>query len=158
MKPKFLSLTLAALLAVSLIGITIYAKESDSNNKKTFYIKNLEKGDLMLWDVCSRCSNTFSVTIRDDDTIYKDIYKDTYKKEVDVLSYGSAHYKGGKNLRIEVEFDDSSVDLKKAQASSAIKNEDNKTIGYIYTYNLEDANDEDYNDAVITLKSWKEHK
>ena len=157
MKTKFLSIMLTSFLAVGLFGNTVYAKETDSNNKKTFYIGSLKKGDLMLWDVCSQCSNTFSVTIRDDDTIYADIDKDTSEKELDILSHDSAFYEGGSNLRIEVEYYGSSVNLKKAHASGAIKNEKKKTIGYIYTYNLEDFDDEAYNDAVITLSSWKKH-
>ena len=161
MKTKFLPLALAAFMALAMFGNTTYAsenrKEKDSPNMETYYIGGLKKGNLMLWDITSQCSNTFSVTIKDDDQTYVEINKNNYVKELNLLSHEAAIYEGGSNLRIEVVFDNENVQIKTANASGSIRNEKGKSIGCIYNYSLEDGNDSDYNDAVISLTSWKKN-
>lgn len=160
MKTKLISGIIAAVMAIVIFGDTAYACEKGSGrtetNKQTYYISGLKKGDMMLWDVCSQCSNTFSVTIKDDNKTYTSIEKDDYVTDLKMLSHESALYEGGKNLRIEVEFTDPNVTIKTANASGAIKNEQKKTIGYLYNYSLEDGTDADYNDASISITSWKQ--
>ncbi len=123
--------------------------------RETYYLSQLEKGDLMMWDVCSQCSNTFSVTIEDDDTVYATIDKDTAKKELDIVGQDSAIYQGGDNLRVVVQYYPLTVEIKTAKNSGTVKNEQGTTIGHLHSFSLEDGDDGDFNDAVITIKSWK---
>ena len=67
MKKNFLSLVVAGVIALSMLAdnTCVYAKEKvqAKKNTETFYLSGLKKGDLILWDICSQCANTFSVTI-----------------------------------------------------------------------------------------------
>lgn len=159
MKKNFLSLVVAGVIALSMLAdnTCVYAKEKvqAKKSKETYYLGGIKKGDLILWDVCSQCANTFSVTIKDDNKTYATIGKDDYITELNILSHESALYDGGRNLRIEVEFDNPSVEIKTAVASGSIKNEKKNTIGHLYNYSLEDGDDADYNDVSISITSWK---
>jgi len=161
MKKNFLSIVVAGVIALSTLAdnTCVYAKEKAKieKNKETYYLCGIRKGDIILWDVCSQCSNTFSVTIKDDNKTYATIDKDDYSTELKILSHESALYDGGRNLRIEVEFGTPSVEIKTAVASGPIKNEKKNTIGHLYNYSLEDGEDADYNDVSISITSWKSH-
>ncbi|MCR4996332.1 MAG: hypothetical protein K6A61_03430 [Butyrivibrio sp.] len=159
MRTRFLAAVFAVVMAITLFGDNVYAsekgKEKAESNKQTYYLSGLKKGDIIMWDVCSQCANTFSVTIKDDNKTYASIDKEDYVTEVKMLSHESALYEGGRNLRIEVEFTAPDVTIKTATASGAIKNEQKKTIGYLYNYSLEDGTDADYNDVSVSVTSWK---
>ena len=161
MRTRFLATVFAVVMAFTLLGDTAYASEKGKAkaepNKQTYYISGLKAGDIILWDVCSQCANTFSVIIKDDDKIYAKIDKGDEVRELKLLAHDSAFYEGGSNLRIEVEYTDPAVTIKTANASGAIKNEQKRTIGYLYNYSLEDSTDDDYNDASISITSWKQH-
>lgn len=122
--------------------------------KETYYLQEFKKGDFMLWSVCSQCRNKFTVVIRDDSTTYATIKKTDTSVELEKLSQNSAFYKGGENLRIEITFEDKSVDIKESIVCGGIVDGHSKTVGYSYTYCLEDYIDEDYNDIYISVIAW----
>ncbi len=120
-----------------------------------FILEEFKKGYFMLWDVCSQCVNTFTVKIMDDTKTYANIVKSDTNTDLHILSQDSAMYDGGSNLRIEIQFDNKDVDIKKSQTAGAIVDDMSNTVGFTYTYCIEDANDNDYNDAFITIIGWK---
>lgn len=126
-------------------------------NQEVFYLQEFKPGDFMLWSVCSQCLNTFSVVIRDDSKIYATVRKSTKATDLQKLSQDSAFYGGGENLRIEVEFDKQSVDIQESTVSGGIVGGHSRTVGYSYTYCLEDEGDEDYNDVYIAIIAWRKH-
>lgn len=124
-------------------------------NKKTYYLREFRKGDFMLWSVCSQCWNNFTITIRDDKKEYDVIRKNSQSTELQKLAQKSAFYEGGSNLRLEVEFHNSSADIKESMVTGGIVDAYSNTVGYSYTYCLEDDKDMDYNDAYITIIAWR---
>lgn len=126
-----------------------------SASKETYFLREFEKGDFMLWDVCSQCMNTFTVTIRDDKKVYANIRKANPSTELQILSQESADYDGGSNLRIEIAFDNPDAKIKKSQTAGAIMDKQSNTVGFSYTYCIEDGDDWDFNDVFITVIAWK---
>lgn len=159
MKKNFLLASVALVMSMAIFSITSCASvrgtEKFVKNKVTYYLTEIEKGDRILWDIYSYCQNTFSVTIRDDSKIYDSVDKNTYDANLKMLSYGSDFYNGGRNLRIEVEFYNPTVVIKTTNSFEAIKNEQNRIVGYLYYYCLEDGTDGDYNDVTITITACK---
>lgn len=124
-------------------------------NRETYYLREFKKGDFMLWSVCSQCWNNFTVTIRDDKKEYAVIRKSIQLTDLQKLSQEAAIYEGGSNLRIEVEFDGTNIDIKESPVSGGIMDAHGNTVGYSYTYCLEDDKDMDFNDAYITITAWR---
>lgn len=123
--------------------------------KEQYYFREFRKGDYMLWSVCSQCYNNFSACIRDDTKVYAQINKSNHSCDLQKLAQSSCYYEGGNNLRIEVEFDYPVTDIKESKVSGAITDRVGNTVGYTYTYCLEDAGDEDYNDCYINVIAWR---
>lgn len=92
----------------------------------------------MLWSVCSQCYNNFSTCIRDDTKVYAQINKSSHSCDLQKLAQSACYYEGGNNLRIEVEFDYPVTDIKESKVSGAITDRVGNTVGYTYTYCLED--------------------
>ena len=124
-------------------------------NRKTYYLREFQKGDFMLWSVCSQCWNNFTVTLRDDKKTYAVICKNSHSTELQKLSQESAFYEGGSNLRMEVEFHNGNIDIKESIVTGGIVDSNSNTVGYTYTYCLEDDKDMDFNDAYITIIAWR---
>lgn len=125
------------------------------NNERTFYLREFKNGDFMLWSVCSQCWNTFTVTIRDENEVYAVIKKATHDTNLQKLSQDAKKYKGGDALRVEIVFDSEEVDIQESIVSGGVVDSHSNTIGYSYTYCLEDAHDEDFNDAYISIIAWR---
>lgn len=125
------------------------------SNIDTSYLRQFEKNDFMLWSVCSQTIQTFKVIIQDDKKIYATISKNMSEHNLVKLSQESAFYEGGNNLRIEVQFDDKKVNIKKSQTAGTIMDTQSNTVGFSYTFCMEDGTDDDYNDVYITIIAWK---
>lgn len=123
--------------------------------KETFYLAEFKNNDYMLWSVCSQCYNTFTVRILDDKKEYAKVKKSNTSTDVQKLEQKADFYGGGGNLRVEVEFNDHSVDIKESIISGGVVDAHSNTVGYSYTYCLEDWEDEDYNDVYITITAWR---
>lgn len=109
----------------------------------------------MLWSVCSQASNKFTVVIKDDKKTYAKIKKKSSSASLKKLSQDSSEYEGGSKLRVEVTFDNKKVEIKESIMSEGITNILAKTMGYIYTYCIEDGTDDDYNDVYIDIVAWR---
>lgn len=127
------------------------------SNKGTYYLREFKNNDFMLWSVCSQCYNTFTVTIRDDSKVYATIPKRTTSTSLQKLEQNSAFYTGGNNLRVEIYFDNPRADVDNSPVSGGILDKQANTVGYSYTFCIEDADDKDYNDAYITIVGWRKH-
>lgn len=124
-------------------------------NKETYFLREFKKGDYMLWSVCSQCYNLFTVVIRDDTKIYKMISKTSTDCTLQKLEQGGDFYTGGANLRVELIFNDGNVDIRESIVSGGITDRRANTVGYTYSYCIEDAWDNDYNDAYINVVAWR---
>lgn len=124
-------------------------------NKETYFLREFKKGDYMLWNVCSQCWQTFTVTIRDDSKVYTTIKKTTHNCTIQKLEQNAEFYGGGSNLRVEIVFDDSKVEVKESSVTGGITDRHTNTVGYSYTYCIEDGTDDDYNDAYIAIIAWR---
>lgn len=125
------------------------------SNKATYYLREFKNGDYMLWSVCAQTSNTFKVIIKDDSTVYATFNKNTSAHNLQKLGQDAAYYKGGRNMRVEVEFDNKAIEIKESPVTGGITDRQTNTVGYSYTYCIEDATDNDYNDAYITIIAWR---
>ena len=125
------------------------------SSKEIYYLREFRNGDFMLWNVCSQCYNTFTVTLKDDKKTYATINKANHITDLQKLSQASAFYDGGSNLRVEVEFFDGTKDIQESVVSGGTLDPRGNTVGYSYTYCLEDGEDWDFNDAYITLTAWR---
>ena len=125
MKKFFLPLIVTVFMAITVFlnaGCSSTKEIQKLNaNRENYNISGLKNGELMLWDICSQCQNTFSVTIKDNERIYTNADKNDYENALQILSHDTAFYKGDGDLQIEIEFDNSSVILKTAKTSSTIK-------------------------------------
>lgn len=122
---------------------------------KKYFLREFKKGDYMLWSVCSQCYYTYKVVIKDDHTVYANITKDNNSTNLQKLEQEAKVYNGGTNLCVEITFDDSRVDIKESIVSGGITDAVSNTVGYIYTYCIEDGTDKDYNDAYINIIAWR---
>lgn len=122
--------------------------------KEYYYLREFKKGDYMLWNVCSQCYNNFTVRILDDNKQYMEVSKRSYSTNLQKLCQDSCDYDGGNNLRVEIEFEDRNIDIKESIVAGGITDRRSNTVGFTYTYCIEDATDDDYNDAYINIVAW----
>jgi uncharacterized protein YccT (UPF0319 family) len=121
---------------------------------KTYPVKVFKRNDYMVWHVISQCQNTGQVVLRDDTTKYFTAEKKNNSCELQHISMGSAFFKGGANLRLEVTVyntstQDASVDQFEITTMTG------ERVGNGYVVCVEDYIDKDYNDFYITLTAWK---
>lgn len=124
-------------------------------NQETYFLREFKNGDYMLWNICSQCYNTFTVVIRDDSKVYKTIKKTSVACSLLKLEQGSEFYSGGSNLRIEITFDKKDINIKESIVSGGITDRRANTVGYSYSYCIEDSTDDDYNDIYINVVAWR---
>lgn len=124
-------------------------------SSKKYFLREFQNGDFMLWSVCSQAYNKFTVVIKDDKKTYANIKKTDTSTSLKKLSQDSSEYKGGSNLRVEVTFDNKKVEVKESILSGGITDSVSNTVGYVYTYCIEDGTDDDYNDVYINIVAWR---
>lgn len=80
------------------------------DQKKVYPVEDVQKGDYMVWSVCSQAERNALVVLRDDKTVYATIKKTSHSTELQDLTNGTkgCFYGGGGNLRFEVTIYDTS--------------------------------------------------
>lgn len=124
-------------------------------SKECYYLREFKNGDYMLWSVCSQSYNNFKVQIKDDRKVYMEVKKTSHSMNLQKLTQDACFYEGGNNLRIEIEFDDPNTDIKESIVTGGVTDRRSNTVGYTYTYCIEDSTDDDYNDAYISVIAWR---
>ena len=121
----------------------------------TLYLENIQPNDIMYWSATSQCYNEFDITLRDNDKIYFNVNKRGNNPELTNLTNGFAFYEGAGDLRLEIIFYNGGEIVKTANVSGNMLDPESKTVGTSYTYCLEDATDNDYNDAYVAVIAWR---
>jgi len=124
---------------------------------KTYFLQNIKKGILMLWNIYSKAGSKAKIVLRDNkDTYFKANKTSTDYRSMKEVVQGTASYKGrGANLRLEIElYDLPDLEIKQCAHSSNITDADLKTVGVKYTICIEDLKDGDYNDYYIDIVAW----
>lgn len=118
-----------------------------------FALTNVKQGQRMTISAISSCWSIGKITLKDDTTTYEVIDNDEATNKHQLLGIRSKKYKGGKNLRVEIEIESSKFDIniKQTVTNTNMINSDGKIIGNIYTIAIEDLVDNEYNDFVITV-------
>lgn len=116
-------------------------------------LTNVKRGQRMTISAISSCWSTGTIILRDDRKIYATLKNDKATNRHQLLDTKSLKYTGGKNLRVEIELENSTYDIKIRQTvtNTNMINSDGKVIGNIYTIAIEDLSDNEYNDFVITI-------
>lgn len=114
---------------------------------------NVMSGQRMTISAISSCWSTCTITLKDDSKTYATIENTKATNQHQYLGSFSEKYEGGKNLRVEVELENSTYDIsvKQIVTNTNIVNSNGKIVGNIYTIAIEDLSDREYNDFVITV-------
>ncbi|MDR1467936.1 MAG: fucose-binding lectin II [Spirochaetaceae bacterium] len=124
-------------------------------SKATIKLTAVANGERMTVSVITACSNTGTITLLDDSTVYGTLKKTT-SGQPQFLGAFSAIYGGGSNLRVELDITTSS--LKTLVDYLAILDGAGTAYGGCYTIAVEDSTDNDYNDYVIAVLVTKKAK
>lgn len=124
-----------------------------ANNDKTWTIDQQLEGYFMCWDIVTQTATTFDLLIKDNSKSYVKVSKVSTDPGLALLSKGSA-YKAVGPLKINIHFESTSMNVKSISTNSIIAT-DNGTIGYTYSFAIEDSYDGDYNDVYINISFWK---
>lgn len=116
-------------------------------------LTNVKNGQRMTISVISNCWSTGTIVLRDDSQIYSTIKNSTATNKHQLLGTASEKYSGGKNLRVNIDIENSDYDIniKQTVTNTNMINSNGKIIGNIYTIAIEDLSDNEYNDFVITV-------
>ena len=123
--------------------------------KATYFLQNISSGNFMLWNVCSQAGSKAKIVLKDDTKVYFTIEKKTFDHNLIKLGQDSADYKGGSNLRLEIEVTDHpDLDIRQSINSYNITDQKSNIVGCGYAYCIEDHEDDDYNDYYIDIVAW----
>lgn len=127
------------------------------DQKKVYPVEDVQKGDYMVWSVCSQAERNALVVLRDDKTVYATIKKTSHSTELQDLTNGTkgCFYGGGGNLRFEVTIYDTSNPQYGNKSMNGVIDGNAHIVGRTMSVCVEDGTDNDYNDLYITLASWK---
>lgn len=116
-------------------------------------LTNVKQGQRMTISAISNCWSIGTITLKDDTDTYGVIDNDEATNKHQLLGIRSKKYKGGKNLRVEIEIESSKYDIniKQTVTNTNMVNSNGQIIGNIYTIAIEDLVDNEYNDFVITV-------
>lgn len=116
-------------------------------------LENVKRGQRMTISAISSCWSIGTITLMDDSTTYSILDNDEATNKHQLLGIRSKKYSGGKNLRVEIEIENDKFDIniKQTVTNTNMVNSNGKIIGSIYTIAIEDLNDNEYNDFVITV-------
>lgn len=122
--------------------------------KKEYKLPEMKKGYYLFWSVCTQCMYNCSVKMEDESSrSYFNCSKSNRRTDLQVLEQGNRQLDGnGLKLIIEVP---ESAEIKQSIPSGAITDNSGATVGYVYSFCIEDSTDEDYNDIYINVVGWK---
>jgi hypothetical protein len=124
----------------------------------TIELREFDTGDFMAWTVTSQAYNQIHVRLEAadeaDNTVYFDASKSNHDTSIQVLAQSSAEYMADGELVLTVEVDES-WSLQSCVNAGPITTSTGDRVGYFYNIAIEDASDNDFNDALITITSWK---
>lgn len=124
------------------------------SNTATYYLPNIDEGNIMFWSLCSQTGSTGSIVLKDDNQIYFNKTKDDSSNNLQVITTDSAIYRGGANLRLEVVLNEG-CNINQIINAYNIADSSSRTLGCSYNYCLEDSTDNDFNDYYINVVAWK---
>lgn len=116
-------------------------------------LKNIKSGQRLTVSATSACGSTGTIVLKDDSKVYATFRKTSEAHQYMYLGNASDKYTGGNNLRIEVNIEHSSyqISIKQLVVNTNIVDGKGNIVGSVYTIAIEDYNDYDYNDFVITI-------
>lgn len=122
--------------------------------KKEYKLPELKKGYYLFWSVCTQCMYNCSVQMADNSGhVYFNSKKVSRSTNLQTLEQGN-HLLNGEDLKLIVDIPESSA-INQSIPSGAITDSNGLTVGYVYSFCIEDATDEDYNDIYINVVGWK---
>jgi hypothetical protein len=121
----------------------------------TLYLKNFKPNDFMAWHVVTQAGNTATIVLKDNNKVYCTAKKTNRSGDIQMIEEGSAFYGGAGDLRVEITVNEGAQkDLDVSPSSNAILDKQSNTVGFVYTYCVEDWLDKDYNDFYIHIVGW----
>lgn len=116
-------------------------------------LTNVKRGQRMTISAISSCWSIGTITLRDDNKDYSTLQNSVATNKHQFLGTFSTKYNGGKNLRVDIQLENSNFDIniKQTVTNTNMVNSAGKIVGSIYTIAIEDLSDNEYNDFVITV-------
>lgn len=116
-------------------------------------LTNVKSGQRMTISAISACGSTGTIELKDDSKTYATIRKSSEGHQYQYLGNASDKYTGGKNLRVEINIQHSSyqISIKQIVNNTKLVDKKGKIVAIVYTIAVEDYDDYDYNDFVITI-------
>lgn len=122
--------------------------------KKEFKLPEMKKGYYLFWSVCTQCMYDCSVKMEDETGCsYFSCNKFNRSTNLQVLEQNNRQLNGNV-LKLVVDVP-ASAEIKQSIPSGAITDSNGETVGYVYSFCIEDSTDEDYNDIYINVVGWK---
>lgn len=116
-------------------------------------LANVKSGQRITISAISACGSTGTIVLKDDSTTYATLSKTSEGHQYQYLGNSSDKYTGGKNLRVEINIRHSSyqISIKQIVNNTNLVDDNGKIVGSVYTIAVEDYDDYDYNDFIITI-------
>lgn len=116
-------------------------------------LTNVKSGQRMTISAISACGSTGTIELKDDSKTYATIRKSSEGHHYQYLGNASDKYMGGRNLRVEINIQHSSyqISIKQIVNNTNLVDSKGNIVGVVYTIAVEDYDDYDYNDFVITI-------
>lgn len=116
-------------------------------------LTNVKSGQRMTISAISACGSTGTIVLKDDSKTYATIRKSSEAHQYQYLGNASDKYMGGRNLRVEINIQHSSyqISIKQIVNNTNLVDSKGNIVGSVYTIAVEDYDDYDYNDFVITI-------
>ncbi len=124
-----------------------------SNASSKCLLKGISKGQGITISAISACGSTGTIVLKDDNKTYATLQKTSLNHLYQYLGNAHCKYEGGNNLRIEVDLNHISyaISLKQIVTKTDIVDSKGNVVGASYVIAIEDYDDYDYNDIVISI-------
>ncbi len=120
----------------------------------TFNLEEMKPGYFLAWTITAQCAYTYNITLKAGSSVIFNAKKTNSSSSFQVLAQSSSDYSGG-NLVLTITCNEATQELKSSTPSGSITDPNARTVGYVYTICIEDANDLDFNDVYVNIVGWK---
>jgi hypothetical protein len=119
----------------------------------TFELGEFPQGYFLAWEVTTQCYNMVNVSLKAGGQVYFSADKNNRNCNLQLISQNSRDHTVNATPVLTVTVNES-TQLKQSFTSGAVTDQKARKVGYIYSFCIEDAADDDYNDVYINIVGW----